>query len=135
MVRKSKLQTKKAGRRRSVVRGGGYSFGGSILTNPGGPNGGAPQWNSHAGSDCGAGDLQSRGGNNTLSGGRRRRGRGKGKKGGKSRRALRGGSNQVIDNGSKLALMSPRGGYTFNGSGVAGISDAVPYGAGPLYKI
>ena len=129
MVRK---HTKKTGRRRTVKRGGGYSFGGSVLSNVGGPNAGNPQWNYNMGSDCGA-DLQGRGGNNNMSGGRRR---GKKTAAGRRRhrRSYRGGSNRVVDNGSILALQQPRTGYTFNGSGVAGTADTVPIGS-PVYQV
>jgi hypothetical protein len=114
---RSRKHTKIAGRRRRTVkRGGGYGFGGSILSNPGSPNAGSALWNNQAGSDCGA-NLQGRGGNN-MTGGRRRRGKGKGKTAG--RRRHRGGN---------LALQQPRTGYTFNGSGVAGTADTVPVGS------
>ena len=117
MVRK---HTKKvAGRRhrrsRTAKRGGGYSFGGSLLSNAGGPNAGNVQWNNHMGSDCGA-DLQGRGGNNQAGGRRRHRKTVAGRR----RRSRRGGS---------LALQQPRTGYTFNGSGVAGTADTVAVGS------
>lgn len=106
----ARKHTKKAGRRRTVKRGGGYGFGGSILSDAGSPNAGNSLWNNQAGSECGAG-LEGRGGNNKT-GGRRRV-----KTAGRRRRSRRGGS---------LALQQPRTGYTFNGSGVAGTSDTVP---------
>jgi hypothetical protein len=112
---RGRKHTKKAGRRRSVKRGGGYGFGGSILSNPGSPNAGSALWNNQAGSDCGA-NLPARGGNN-MTGGRRRRGKGKKTAG---RRRYRGGN---------LALQQPRAGYTFNGSGVAGTADTVAVGS------
>ena len=114
---RSRKHTKKAGRRRTVKRGGGYGFGGSILSNAGSPNAGSALWNNQAGSDCGA-NLQGRGGNN-MTGGRRRRGKGKGKTAGRRRR-YRGGT---------LALQQPRAGYTFNGSGVSGTADTVAVGS------
>jgi hypothetical protein len=110
---------KKAGRRhrrsRTAKRGGGYSFGGSLLSDAGGPNAGNAQWNNHMGSDCGA-DLQGRGGNNQAGGRRRHRKTVAGRR----RRSRRGGS---------LALQQPRTGYTFNGSGVAGTADTVAVGS------
>uniref|UniRef100_A0A6C0AJ40 Uncharacterized protein n=1 Tax=viral metagenome TaxID=1070528 RepID=A0A6C0AJ40_9ZZZZ len=119
MVRK---HTKKvAGRRRrshTQKRGGGYGFGGSVLSNVGGPNAGNAVWDSDTGKDCG---VANRGGNNTLAGGRRRgRGKGKGKKTAGRRRRHVGGT---------MALQQPRTGYTFNGSGVAGTADTVPVGS------
>lgn len=112
----TRKHTKKAGRRRRLTRrGGGYGFGGSILSDAGRPNAGNSLWNNQAGSDCGAG-LEGRGGNN-MTGGRRVR-RGKGKK--TSGRRRRGGG---------LALQQPRTGYTFNGSGVAGTADTVAVGS------
>jgi hypothetical protein len=121
----ARKHTKKmAGRRRLTrKRGGGYGFGGSILSNAGGPNAGNTLWNSNMGSDCGA-DLQGRGGNN-MTGARRRR-YGKGKKTAGRRRKHRGGS--------MVALQQPRAGYTFNGSGVAGTADTVPVGS-PVYQV
>jgi len=109
-------KVKKAGRRRHTMKkGGGYGFGGSVLSNVGGPNAGNALWDSDTSKDCGMGN---RGGNNTLAGGRRRRG--KGKKTAGRRRKHRGGA---------LALQQPRAGYTFNGSGVAGTADTVPVGS------
>jgi len=58
--------------------------------------------------------VASRGGNNTLAGGRRSR-----RKGGRKVTTRR-------HRGGNLALTTPRAGYTFNGSGVGGIADAVP---------
>jgi hypothetical protein len=131
MVRKHTKKTAgRRHRRRTVKRGGGYGFGGSLLSNVGGPNAGNPQWNYNMGSDCGA-DLQGRGGNNNMSGGRRRR---KTVAGRRRRRTYRGGSNQVVNNSSILALQQPRTGYTFNGSGVAGTADTVPVGS-PVYQV
>lgn len=102
-------------RRRKRI-GGSYGFGGSILSNAGGANAGAAQWNKQAG-ECGGADVANRGGNNTLAGGRRRRNKKSGRK--TRRRNYRGGN---------LALTTPRAGYTFNGSGAGGIADAVPVG-------
>lgn len=102
-----------AGRRRH--RGGSYGFGGSILGDAGGTNAGAAEWKTQGG-ECGGGaDVANRGGNNTLAGGRRRR---RNKGGRRTRRRRHRGGN--------LALTQPRAGYTFNGSGVGGIADAVP---------
>ena len=112
-------KVKKAGRRHRrhalTKKGGGYGFGGSVLSNVGGPNAGNALWDSDTAKDCGVGD---RGGNNTLAGGRRRR-RSSKKTAGR-RRKHRGGT---------LALQQPRAGYTFNGSGVAGTADTVPVGS------
>lgn len=105
-LRKSKVTKRK--------RGGSYGFGGSILSDAGGANAGAAQWNKGAG-ECGGSEVMNRGGNNTLGGGRRRRRRGS--KMTRRRRVHRGGN---------LALTQPRAGYTFNGSGSAGFADAVP---------
>ena len=117
----ARKHTKKvAGRRRRLTktqkRGGGYGFGGSVLSDVGGANAGNAVWDSDTGKDCG---VAGRGGNNTLAGGRRRR-HGKGKKTAGRRRRHRGGA---------LALQQPRTGYTFNGSGVAGTADTVPVGS------
>jgi hypothetical protein len=118
MARKlhSTKKVKKAGRRRHTMKkGGGYGFGGSVLSNVGGPNAGNALWDSDTSKDCGMGN---RGGNNTLAGGRRRRHHSKKTAG--RRRKQRGGG---------LALQQPRAGYTFNGSGVAGTADTVPVGS------
>jgi len=132
-------RTKKAAR-----RGGGYGFSGSILGSASGSNAGNAAWKSDTSKDCGV--MANRGGNNTLAGGRRR----KGKKGG--RRSRRGGVGAVDDaifalgttyvakrfakkggrhtrkhrGGNVLALQQPRAGYTFNGTGSAGLANAVP---------
>ena len=117
----ARKHTKKvAGRRRRLLtlkkRGGGYGFGGSVLSDVGGPNAGNALWDSDTSKDCG---VAGRGGNNTFAGGRRRR-HGKGKKTAGRRRRHRGGA---------MALQQPRTGYTFNGSGVAGTADTVPVGS------
>ena len=111
----ARKHTMRRSRRRTLKtkRGGGYGFGGSILTDAGGPGAGNSLWKSHAGSDCGS-DLQGRGGNNQA-GGRRRRRRGYGKK--------------TMRRGGALSLQQPRTGYTFNGSGVAGTADTVAVGS------
>ena len=118
MARKLTKKVKKAGRRHRrhalTKKGGGYGFGGSVLSNVGGPNAGNALWDSDTGKECGTGN---RGGNNTLAGGRRRR---HSKKTAGRRRKHRGGT---------LALQQPRAGYTFNGSGVAGTADTVPVGS------
>jgi hypothetical protein len=118
-------------RKLTMKKGGGYSFGGSVLSNAGGPNAGNPLWNYNMGSDCGPG-FENRGGNNTLAGGRRRRHKHSKKSKGRHRK-IRGGSNTVVNNGSTLALQQPRTGYTFNGSGVAGTADTVPVGSPVTY--
>jgi hypothetical protein len=118
MVRKH-LTKRIAGRRRrsrTQKRGGGYGFGGSVLSSVGGPNAGNAMWDSDTGKDCG---VANRGGNNTLAGGRRR---GKGKKTAGRRRGRK-------HRGGAVALQQPRTGYTFNGSGVAGTADTVPVGS------
>ena len=114
-IQMARKHTKKAGRRRSR-RGGGYGFGGSILTDPGRPNAGNSLWNNQGGSDCGAG-LEGRGGKNQM-GGRRRRVKTAGRR--RRSRSRRGGG---------LALQQPRAGYTFNGSGVAGTADTIAVGS------
>ena len=114
MARKLTKKVKKARRRAHTKKGGGYGFGGSVLSNVGGPNAGNALWDSDTAKDCGVGN---RGGNNTLAGGRRRR---HSKKTAGRRRKHRGGT---------LALQQPRAGYTFNGSGVAGTADTVPVGS------
>jgi len=108
MARSRKLTKTRKGKAR---RGGGYGFGGSVLGDAGGSNGGNAMWNSDTGKDCGA--MAGRGGNNTLAGGRRRRHR----KTATRRRRVRGGT---------LALQQPRAGYTFDGSGEKGLANAVP---------
>jgi hypothetical protein len=114
-IQMARKHTKKAGRRRRLTkRGGGYGFGGSILSDAGRPNAGNSLWNNQAGSDCGAG-LQGRGGNNQAGGRRRRHAKTAGR-----RRSRRGGG---------LALQQPCTGYTFNGSGVAGTADTVAVGS------
>lgn len=118
MVRKHTKRVAGRRRRRSLTqtqkRGGGYGFGGSVLSDVGGPNAGNAVWDSDTGKDCG---VAGRGGNNTLAGGRRRRGK---KTAGRRRNRHRGGA---------VALQQPRTGYTFNGSGVAGTADTVPVGS------
>ena len=109
---------KRTRRVRSVRRGGGYGFGGSILSDAGGTNAGSAQWDTTPGS-CGTGEnVVNRGGNNTLAGGRRRRGR-RHRKAATRRRHRRGG-------GSGMAFVSPRIGYGFNGTGEAGLANPVP---------
>jgi len=125
-------------RRRQSRKGGGYGFGGSILSDAGGSNAGNAQWNNDTGKDCGV--VTSRGGNNIFGGRRRRR---LSKKGGmmtNAQLASRGGQNTTGGRRRKtrrnlkrggayvdLAQQAPRTGYTFNGQGVAGTSDTVPY--------
>ena len=111
---------KRTRRVRSVRRGGGYGFGGSILSDAGGTNAGSAQWDTTPGS-CGTGEnVVNRGGNNTLAGGRRRRGR-RHRKAATRRRHRRGGGS-----GSGMAFVSPRIGYGFNGTGEAGLANPVP---------
>lgn len=126
---------KTAGRRiqkKTMKKGGGYGFGGSVLSNVGGPNAGNALWSPNSGSDCGPG-FENRGGNNTLAGGRRRRHHKSKKTASRRLRKYRGGSNTVVNNGSTVALQQPRTGYTFNGSGVAGTADTVPVGSPVTY--
>jgi len=107
-------RSKRGGRKH---RGGSYGFGGSILGDAGGTNAGAAMWKTQGG-ECGGSEVANRGGNNTLAGGRRRR---RNKKNGRRtrRRSYRGGN---------VALTTPRAGYTFNGTGAAGMAYAVPVG-------
>jgi hypothetical protein len=107
---KSKKQTRKH-------RGGGYGFGGSILgSNANSAGAGNVDWKS-TGGECGS---AGRGGNDTLAGGRRRRrssrSRRSGKKNKPRRRTMKGGM---------VALQQPRAGYSFDGSGYAGMANAV----------
>ena len=107
--------------RHASRRGGGYGFGGSILADAGGTNAGAAQWNTNAGS-CGTGaDVVNRGGNNTLAGGRRRRRQKQNKRTRRHRRRHHRG-------GDRPALVSPRAGYGYTGTGVAGFTDPTPIG-------
>jgi len=122
--RRRRRNTRAGGKRsrsrsRRARRGGGYGFGGSILSDAGGTNAGAALWGNTAGS-CGTGaGVVNRGGNNTLAGGRRRRHKGKlGRRKVVTRRHRRGGN--------RLALVSPRIGYGFNGTGEAGLANPVP---------
>ena len=158
--------------RRRTVKGGGYSFGGSIL-NASDSGGGNPLWNSNTGppgGDCGvdanragngrfeggkrsrrrhrggadvkvempgevAGvhDSYNRGGQNlehsSPMGGRRRQSRKvrKGRKG----RSLKGGAMALNPRDTQmnpnLVQMSPRTGWSFNGNGVGGTADTIPY--------
>lgn len=121
-------------------RGAGYGFGGSILSNDGGSNAGNAQWNSDTGKDCSA--SVSRAGNG-FAGGKRRSSRRKNRKGGMLSNASlagRGGQNTTGGRRRKthrrrkvggayvdLAVQAPRTGYGFNGQGVAGTSNTIPY--------
>lgn len=171
---KSKRHTRKVHRRH---RGGGYGFGGSILSDVGGAGAGNVNWVSDTGKDCGA--LAGRAGND-LTGGRRRRVSRKGGMLSNAQLADRGGQNKMggrrrggqhkmmtrtktkkrdeetrkeIDAMYKAiekraaapaprrsarltkkggayvdyAQQAPRTGYGFNGQGVAGTSDTIPY--------
>ena len=174
---KSKSHTRKVHRRH---RGGGYGFGGSILSDVGGAGAGNADWVSDTGKDCGA--VAGRAGNN-LAGGRRRRmsRRHRGGMVSNAQLADRGGQNKMggrryggthkmmtrtktkkhIEELKKefdamykaiekraaaapaprrsprltkkggayvdYAQQAPRTGYGFNGQGVAGTSDTIPY--------
>lgn len=120
--------------RKHSRKGGGYGFGGSILSDAGGSNAGNALWNVDTGKDCGV--VANRAGNNML-GGRRRKSR----RGGmmtNAQLASRGGQNTTGGRRGKthrkrggayvdLAQQAPRTGYGFNGQGVAGTSDTIPY--------
>jgi hypothetical protein len=54
-------------RRKNSRRGGGYGFGGSILSDAGGANAGNAQWNPDTSQDCGV--DANRGGNGAFAGG------------------------------------------------------------------
>ena len=103
--------------RRKTRKGGGYGFGGSILSDAGGSNAGNAQWNSDTSQDCAI--DSNRGGNGTFAGGKRRR---KTRKGGAvSNESLmsRGGNNTIGGRrrhrgGSITAELGNRGG---NGGG------------------
>jgi hypothetical protein len=100
-------------------RGGGYGFGGSILSNAAGSGAGNAMW-SKTGGECGAARV----GNNDLpplEGGRRRRRRNT-----RRRKTAKKGGRRSLKGGNVLALQQPRAGYTFNGEGAGGIADAVP---------
>jgi len=144
-------------RKRPTRRGGGYGFGGSILSDAGGANAGNAQWNPDTAQDCAidanrggngafAGgalpanaSLSGRGGNNPA-GGRRRGGatmtsslyatRG-GNTGGRRRtrryRRRHRGGQLSTSLNPALIQQAPRTGYTFDGSGVAGTPDPVRY--------
>ena len=173
---KSKSYTRKVHRRH---RGGGYGFGGSILSDVGGAGAGNANWVSDTGKDCGA--VAGRAGNN-LAGGRRRRmsRRHRGGMVSNAQLADRGGQNKMggrrrggqhkmmtrrktkehikkMEEESEerwkaireraaapaprrsprltkkggayvdYAQQAPRTGYGFNGQGVAGTSDTIPY--------
>jgi len=132
------MKTRRAARRHSR-KGGGYGFGGSILSDAGGSNAGNAQWNNDTGKDCGA--VASRGGNNLFGGRRRRRSSKKGGMMTNAQLASRGGQNTTGGRRRKtirrrkhrggayvdLAQQAPRTGYTFTGQGVAGTADTVAY--------
>lgn len=138
---------------RKTRRGGGYGFGGSILSDAGGSNAGNAQWNPDTSQDCAidayrggngafAGgrrrrhvkksrrggaisneSLDGRGGNNPSSGGRRRRGK-KSRKGG-AYAPVSGAESRATQLNPALIQSAPRTGYTFDGSGVGGTPDPV----------
>lgn len=133
---KSRKHTKKTHRRH---RGGGYGFGGSILSDAGGAGAGNALWSPDTSKDCGV--VPGRAGNN-LAGGRRRRmsRRHRGGMATNAQLADRGGQNKIGGRRRKTlrkrktggayvdyAQMVPRAGYTFTGQGVGGTADAVPY--------
>lgn len=103
--------------KRKTRRGGGYGFGGSILSDAGGSGAGNALWNSDTSKDCG-----------TVARGGKRRKRG----GAVTNESLynRGGNHtggRTRKGGADLAQVAPRTGYTFNGSGVAGTANTIPY--------
>jgi len=104
---------------RRVRRGGGYGFGGSILSDAGGANAGAALWDSKPGSCGTGGDVVNRGGNNTLAGGRRRR---------RQKRKVTRRRHRRHRGGNRLALVSPHVGYGYTGTGIAGFTDPTPNG-------
>ncbi len=145
-----KHHRRKTRTRKHVRRGGGYGFGGSILSDAGGANAGNVQWNPDTSQDCGI--DANRGGNGAFAGGRRKRRTKKSKKSKRHTRRRRGGAvsneslagrggNNTMAGGSYAPVSSaesratqlnpaliqsaPRTGYTFNGSGVAGTADTV----------
>lgn len=140
---------KTRGHRRSR-RGGGYGFGGSILGDDAAAGAGNALWNSDTSQDCGSGQV--RPGNSDLTGGKRRRRRGGSvtnesllgrggnnptggkrsrrnlkKKARRTRRRLRGGMGEGYRAASDLAMQAPRTGYGFDGTGVAGTANTIPY--------
>lgn len=116
--RNTKVRSRRS--RHASRRGGGYGFGGSILSDAGGTNAGAALWGTNPGS-CGTGaDVVNRGGNNTLAGGRRRRRQ--------KRKVTRRRHRRHHRGGDRPALVSPRAGYGYTGTGVAGFADPTPIG-------
>lgn len=120
-------------------KGAGYGFGGSLLSDAGGSNGGNAAWVSDTGADCG--NVAGRAGNN-LAGGRRRRRRSVKKGGQMSNASLAGRGGNNVTGGRRrrhtrkhrkggayvdMAQEAPRTGYGFNGSGVAGTANTIPY--------
>jgi hypothetical protein len=128
-------------RSRKVKRGGGYGFGGSILSDAGGAGAGNALWSPDTSKDCGSG--QSRPGNSGGSRRRRRGGmqtneslasRGNNNTGGKRRRrrhrTRRGGAlteQQLRAYQLGSVVQAPRTGYGFDGEGVAGTANTIPY--------
>jgi hypothetical protein len=136
---------------RKTRRGGGYGFGGSILSDAGGSNAGNALWSPDTSQDCAidsyrggngafAGgrrrrkggaisneSLDGRGGNNPSSGGRRRRqsARRHTKKRGGAYAPVSGAESRAIQLNPALVQSAPRTGYTFDGSGVGGTPDPV----------
>ena len=108
--------------RRRAVKGGGYTFGGSIL-NQSAANAGNPLWSSNTGSDCSV--DANRAGNGAVAGGRRRSRRRRSR-----RRTFKGGADlnpRDTQLNPSLVQSAPRTGWSFNGDGVAGTADTVPY--------
>ncbi len=126
-------------RRSRKHKGAGYGFGGSILSDAGGSNAGNAEWVSDTGRDCGS--VAGRAGNN-LAGGRRRRRKSLKKGGNVSNASLTGRGGNNVTGGRRrrhtrkhhkggayvdMAQQAPRTGYGFNGTGVAGTSNTIPY--------
>jgi hypothetical protein len=135
---------------RKTRRGGGYGFGGSILSDAGGSNAGNALWNPDTSQDCAIDSY--RGGNGAFAGGRRRsrryskkrggavsneslagRGGNNPSTGGRRRYRKKGGAYAPVSGAESRATQlnpalvqsAPRTGYTFDGSGVAGTADPV----------
>jgi hypothetical protein len=122
---------------RKLRKGGGYGFGGSILSNAGGPNAGSALWDNDTGKDCSSSATRA---GNGFAGGKRKSRRRKHHRGGMvSNASLNSRGGQNVAGGRRrrktrrggayvdYAQVAPRAGYTFNGEGVAGTSNTIPY--------
>jgi hypothetical protein len=121
-MKKHTRTTRRHSKRRShrkTRRGGGYGFGGSILSDAGGSNAGNALWNPDTSQDCTIDAY--RGGNGAFAGGRRRKGkktRGGQMCGGQvSNESLDGrGGNNPSSGGRRRRSLRRRGGQTRGGA-------------------